>query len=129
MKIPTPRTDEEVEIAKKFPATSHGLWVSAEFARQLEIELDGLRAMYRAAVAVAEEDAKSAPPEETRTLLNPMAAWPFPKTAVERDAARWRALKTDGLVDIRIDGQEFVGISNMDAWADARLPQSRSEPK
>lgn len=35
----TPRTDEEVEIAKKFPATSHGLWVSAEFARQLEREL------------------------------------------------------------------------------------------
>ena len=35
----TPRTDEEVEVAKKFPATSHGLWVSAEFARQLEREL------------------------------------------------------------------------------------------
>lgn len=35
----TPRTDEEIEIAKKFPATNHGLWVSAEFARQLEREL------------------------------------------------------------------------------------------
>lgn len=36
----TPRTDEEVEIAKKFPATQHGLWVSAEFARQLERDLN-----------------------------------------------------------------------------------------
>jgi hypothetical protein len=35
----TPRTDEEVEIAKKYPATKHGLWVSAEFARDLEREL------------------------------------------------------------------------------------------
>jgi len=36
----TPRTDEEVEIARKFPATQHGLWISAEFARQLERELN-----------------------------------------------------------------------------------------
>ena len=36
----TPRTDEEVEIAKGYPATSHGLWISAEFARQLERELN-----------------------------------------------------------------------------------------
>lgn len=36
---PTPRTDEEVEIAKKFPGTAHGLWVSAEFCRQMEREL------------------------------------------------------------------------------------------
>lgn len=36
----TPRTDEEVEIAKKFPMTEHGLWVSAEFCRQLERELE-----------------------------------------------------------------------------------------
>lgn len=36
----TPRTDEEVEIAKKFPLTNHGLWVSAEFCRQLERELE-----------------------------------------------------------------------------------------
>ena len=35
----TPRTDEEVEIAKRYPATQHGLWISAEFARQLEREL------------------------------------------------------------------------------------------
>ena len=35
----TPRTDEEVEIAKKYPGTAHGLWVSAEHARQLEREL------------------------------------------------------------------------------------------
>lgn len=38
----TPRTDEEVEIAKRFPATNHGLWVSAEFARQLEREMNRL---------------------------------------------------------------------------------------
>jgi hypothetical protein len=36
----TPRTEGEVEIAKKFPATSHGLWISAEFARILEREVD-----------------------------------------------------------------------------------------
>lgn len=36
---PTPRTDEEVEIAKKFPFTQHGLWVATEFARHLEREL------------------------------------------------------------------------------------------
>jgi hypothetical protein len=35
----TPLTDEEVETAKKYPATSHGLWVSAEFARDLERQL------------------------------------------------------------------------------------------
>lgn len=35
----TPLTDEEVEIAKKYPATEHGLWISANFARELEREL------------------------------------------------------------------------------------------
>jgi hypothetical protein len=40
----TPRTDEEVEIAKKYPATNHGLWVSAEFARMLERELSEAQA-------------------------------------------------------------------------------------
>lgn len=35
----TPLTDEEVEIAKRFPHTEHGLWVSAEFARDLERQL------------------------------------------------------------------------------------------
>lgn len=35
----TPRTDEEVEIAKQYPATCHGLFISVDFARQLEHEL------------------------------------------------------------------------------------------
>lgn len=37
--LATPLTDEEVETAKKYPATSNGLWVSAEFARDLERQL------------------------------------------------------------------------------------------
>lgn len=41
----------------------------------------------------------------------------------ERDAARWRALRDSGLVSIRVGGQEFEGISNMDAWADAHFAQ------
>ena len=42
----TPWTDEEVETAKKFQATSHGLWVSAEFARHLERELRAYKAVH-----------------------------------------------------------------------------------
>lgn len=40
--------------------------------------------------------------------------------AMARDARRWQAMQSDGLIDIRIDGQEFTGISDINAWADAR---------
>lgn len=46
-----------------------------------------------------------------------------------KGAVRWQAMQTDGLVDIRIDGQEFTGISNMDAWADGRLDATYREEK
>lgn len=42
----TPRTDAEVEQAKKYASASHGLWVSAEFARDLERDADMYRDLY-----------------------------------------------------------------------------------
>lgn len=75
----TPRTDEEVEIAKKFPATEHGLWVSAEFCRDMERGLaeanDAAARWYTAAVPYATPsalyDALRARTEERLTVEIP----------------------------------------------------------
>lgn len=71
---PTPRTDEEVEIAKTFPATNHGLWVSAEFARQLEREA---QALYEKVGELerAQAFAASATPCIAATAKERAAAW------------------------------------------------------
>ena len=71
----TPRTDEEVEIAKKCPATAHDLWVSAEHARRLERELN-------AAQVFAIQETLDA------------AYWEARAKAAQRDAERWRKARS-----------------------------------
>ena len=78
----TPLTDEEVEIAKKFPATSHGLWVSAEFARHLE------RALGRAnrELASARREARRDAMEEAARICE---SWPLSPQNMDR-VSQWR---------------------------------------
>ena len=40
-----------------------------------------------------------------------------------KDAARYRAVKRCDWISLRIKGQEFIGVSNLDAWADVQLSQ------
>jgi hypothetical protein len=64
----TPLTDEEVELAKKYPATSHGLWVSAEFARDLERQLNEYKRANAALITTVEVALRDA---EIRQSLSP----------------------------------------------------------
>ncbi len=46
-----------------------------------------------------------------------------------KDAARYRAVKACDWIGLCVDGQEFIGISNINAWADARLGMNSKPPK
>lgn len=39
-----------------------------------------------------------------------------------RDALRYQAVKACDWIGLRVDGMEFIGVSNLDAWADAQRP-------
>lgn len=48
--------------------------------------------------------------------------------AMARAARRYEAVKKCDWIGLRVDDQEFIGVSNLDAWADARV-SPQVEPK